>query len=739
MQNLNLNPCWKFKKLPGLSIDQLPDPLSEGGWEQVSLPHTWYRADDAYQGLAVYEKTVARDPAWRKAFLSFEGADQQCRVFVNGHPAGSHRGGYSRFRLPVPEAARTDSSWTIRVFVENSENEEIAPSFGDFTVYGGLTRGAELLIAGESHFDRCYWGTDGVILRASVDDQGRGVLNIEPHVICDDESAVIAYALYDEAGTLVQAAERPAREAAVLTLEHPLLWDGPGQARLYTLRASLLADGRAADEVTLRTGFRRIDLRPDAGLWLNGRKTPLRGVARHQDRAERYCTATEADIREDFSLIGEIGANAVRLSHYQHPQAAYDRCDEMGLLAWAEIPMLKMTESAALMENAAGQLTELILQNIHHPAVFCWGIQNEIAMFRDAPFMHENCQRLHALVKSLDPGRCSASANLYPLKAFSKLNGITDLVGYNIYFGWYYGETADYSAYLDQMHAARPQLPLGISEYGVDANLALHSEAPQVKDYSEEYQALWHESVYPQIECKKYLWGSFIWNMFDFCSARRNEGGQKYINAKGLVTHDRQTRKDAFYYYKARWSAEPFVHLCARRFLKRAQEAIDIKCYTNQPAVRLLMNGSLIGEVKAENGTAVFRRVPLRMGENHATVTAGDCADSCVWQRVSQPEASYRLPDQDAGSAVRNWFLAEDDLRKEGYFSIQNTAQELLNNPDTKRVLEKYVPALVRFMTEKSVIPLGLAMKSILSRDADEKLDIKALNAELNRIPDTDL
>ena len=272
----------------------------------------------------------------------------------------------------------------------------------------------------------------------------------------------------------------------------------------------------------------------------------------------------------------------------------------------------------------------------------------------------------------------------------------------------------------------------------MDANLALHAEEPKVKDYSEEYQALWHETVYPQIEARPWLWGSFVWNMFDFSSGRRNEGGQRFINAKGLISHDRKTRKDAFYYYKARWSDEPFVHLCARRFQNRAQEKINVKCYTNQPSVRLRVNGELFGEAQAKNGAVLFEDVPLAMGENFVEAVAGAYTDSASWRRVLSPDESYRLPDQEAGGPVRNWFLADDDMRKEGFFSIQNTAQELLDHPQTKAVLERYIPALVRFMTEKNVIPLGLALKSILSRDADETLDIKALNEELNRIPDTD-
>ena len=738
MQTLSLNASWKFRKLPGLSLAALPDALPEGAWEDVTLPHTWFSNDDPWQGLAVYEKTVIPEAAWEKAFLSFDGADQSCRVFVNGHAAGEHRGGYSRFRLPVPEAAMRDEAWRIEVYLENSVNEDIAPSFGDFTVFGGLYRKVDLLVCGADHFDRCYYGTDGLIVRAWVNEAGQGVLDLEPHTVCGAERARIAYTLLDAEGKAVQAAEGAPDEAVQLLVEAPELWDGAGSARLYAVKADLLVNGACADSVSVRTGFRRVELDGQNGFRLNGRPYQLRGVAKHQDRAGVFAAAAEADIREDFGLIREMGATAVRLSHYQHPQTAYDCCDELGLLCWAEIPMLKMTESPALMDNAEQQLTELILQNIHHPSVFCWGIQNEIAMFRDAPFMHENCRQLHGLVKALDGHRFSTAANLYPLKASSKLNEITDMVGYNLYFGWYYGEMADFGPWLDRFHTLRPQLPLGISEYGVDANLALHAEEPKVKDYSEEYQALWHETVYPQIAARPWLWGSFVWNMFDFSSSRRNEGGQRFLNAKGLVSHDRKIRKDAFYYYKARWSDEPFVHLCARRFEKRAQEHIDVKCYTNQQAVKLLVNGSLFGEGRAENGAALFCGVPLLRGENRVEAVAGDCADSVVWQRVEMPEPGYHLPEENAGSAVRNWFLTDDDLRKEGFFSIQSTAQELLDNPAARAVLERYIPHLVRVMTEQSVIPLGLALKSILSRDADESLNVNALNAELNAIPDTD-
>lgn len=733
MKTIALNDSWLFRKLPGCALDSAAEVSPEAfPGETVNLPHTWYRDDDQYRGLCVYEKEIPA-PEGERLFLSFDAADQRCAVYCNGLLCGTHRGGYARFRLPVPEAALADTL-RIRVFTDNSLDEDICPSFGDFTVFGGLYRGAALLVSGRDHFDRCYFGTDGLILRASLDEQGDGVLSLEPHTVCR-AGARIRYTVSDEQGLPACCGEAAADETVRLTVTEPQLWNGRGGAHLYTVRAELLVDGCTADTVELRTGFRRVELSAGRGLLLNGLPCRIRGVAKHQDRAGVYCAQSSEMIREDFALIAEIGANGVRLSHYQHPQAAYDCCDELGLLAWAEVPMLKMTESEALMENTEQQLRELILQNIHHPAIFCWGIQNEIAMFRDAPFMHENCRRLNAVVKALDPDRASAAANLYPLKASSKLNEITDMIGYNVYFGWYYGSMGDFGPYLDKMHAARPALPFGISEYGVDASLSLHSASPQVKDYSEEYQALWHETVYPQIESRPWLWGSFVWNMFDFSSARRDEGGQRFLNAKGLVTHDRRTRKDAFYYYKARWSDEPFVHLCGRRYGQRAQERVDVRVYTNQEHVSLTVNGETVSAA-VRNGTALFEQISLLPGENRLTAAAGALEDSMVLTRVSSEPESYRLPDA-GGGAVRNWFLAEDSMKKEGFFSLEDTANDLLDNPRTREIVRRWVPALFRVMTEKNVIPLGLTLKTILSRDADG-LDLKAMNAELNEVPNED-
>ena len=728
MNRISLNAGWQFIKLPrGIPVER-----ENLDWETVSLPHTWYREEDPYHGLVLYRREIGVGKAWKKAFLEFEGADQRCRVFVNGKEIGEHNGAYARFRFPVPEAALKSGELRIEALLDNRVSADVSPNFGDFTIFGGLYRNVNLLVTSEDHFDYCFYGTDGVIARAAVQDDGSGLLALEPHVCTEREDACIVYTLTGPEGELAAESTAPAKESVSLRVPEPKLWNGKKAPELYTLRAELQIDGETADEAEIRVGFRTVSMSPDDGLRLNGEHIKLCGVAKHQDRAGVFSAVSREQIDEDFALIREIGANAIRLSHYQHPQHTYDRCDEDGLLCWAEVPMLKMTENGALYANIEQQLIELVLQNIHHPSIFCWGIQNEIGMFRDAPFMHEECRVLTALVKRLDPNRLVTAANLYNVKPASQLNAITDMVGYNLYFGWYYGEMPDYSKYLDNYHAQRPEMPLGISEYGVDCNVKLHSETPRVKDYSEEFQALWHETVYPVLQSKDYLWGSFIWNMFDFSSDRRSEGGVKYINGKGLVSHDRTLRKDAFYYYKAKWSAEPFVHLCARRFVKRCRETVDVKVYTNQNAVTLFVNGAERETLSNNgNGTVLFRDVALEPGENRLKAVSGELADSLIFERVEIAEESYRLPEETSGP-VRNWFLSDDDTVKEGYYSIMDTAEDVLSG--ARSVLVRFVPSLVEVL-DRDVIPMGLSMKSILSRELKNDPDtMLRINDALHQI-----
>ncbi len=723
MTRIEINRGWTFQKQNGSAP------------ETMDLPHTWYTGEDQYRGTAVYRKTVDA-PACECLLLEIGAADHTVSAFAGGVEIGTHKGGYSRVRFAIPPACIRDGKIDLELRVDNAPTEDVSPLAGDFTIFGGLTRPVALLACGKDHWDYLYYGTDGVIVRTDVDESGDGILQLEPHAVVSGDSAV-RYTLTDPDGAVALRFDGSTTASEVCRIPAPHLWNGRKDTALYTLTAELLVHGVVVDEASWKTGFRKIRMDPDEGFFLNEKHLHIRGVAIHQDFAGCYSAVTEQEIDRNFALIQEVGANALRLSHYQHPPYTYDRCDRDGYVVWAEIPMLKMTENPALQENAANQLTELILQNIYHPSICFWGVQNEIGMFRDAPPIHEAVQKLVQICNDLDPSRIATCANLNTVKSKSGLNHLTPMVGYNIYFGWYYGKMGDYDSFLDNMHRDLPETALGISEYGVDCATWLHAEEPMVKDYSEDFQALWHETVYPIINAKSYLWGSFIWNMFDFSSSRRNEGGQKFINAKGLVTYDRQICKDAFYYYKARWSGEPFLYIRERRFEKRCRDSLDVKVFTNLPdAVLHLPDGTCRRGKNNGNGGIVFPDVPLADGVNLFTVTAEQngqtFSDTVTFTKVSEPEPSYTLPDFGAGQTVKNWFL-DEDIDTDAYYSLRDTAQDIMDSPEAYAILQQYVPGLCRVL-ERGVIPLGLSMKSILSRETPEGLDLQALNGDLMRI-----
>lgn len=739
MHKILLNNDWKFTKLPDSSIAL--SKTSKQEYQSVNLPHTWYSDEDPYRGLTVYRKSIRTDDKWKNVFLELNGADQSCVILINGEEVGKHRGAYSCFRVQVPENVLKSDRLDIEIYLDNSINQEISPIFGDFTVFGGLYRDVNLLIVEENHFDYKYYGTDGIIVCASMEEGGIGIVKIEPHAVAA-ENAIICYELYQADGVLTGQIKGRLDENLCMRIDNPHLWDGKKQPYLYTLKAYLYVGDRIYDETEKTIGFRTGKLYADCGFYLNGTSFRLHGISKHQDTANVFCAEKNEEVDRDFDLIDEIGANAVRLSHYQHSQYTYDQCDRKGYVVWAEIPMLKMTESRELLENAQLQLTELILQNIHHPSICFWGIQNEIAMFMDAEFMHRECRALYTTAKTLDPDRIVTAANLYSVKAESELNRITDMVGYNLYFGWYYGQMKDYDAYLDYLHTACPEASFGISEYGVDANPNIHSEEPRVKDYSEEFQALFHETVYPILEGKSYLWGSFVWNMFDFSSPRRNEGGRRFINQKGLVSFDRSIKKDAFYYYKAKWSEQPFLHICSKRFKKRSRAMVSIKIYTNLQKVTLYgREGFMENEQNNGNGVILFTDIILSEGINKLYATGKsdngtELKDEIILEKVSEPEQSYILPDSESGTTVKNWFLEEASFIREGYFSIEDSAYDMIQNVEAARVLEQYLPEMVRDMRNNVGIPLGFSLLRIMNYEKKkaEGVNIKALNKSLNKI-----
>ena len=729
MKRIRINNKWKFAKAD-------KDWNQKESWKPVNLPHTWYTDEDPYSGPVLYTKRLELDPAWPAAFLEFDGADQCAEVYLGGKRIGSHKGAYSRFRIEIPEEVLRAGAAILTVRLTNEKSDTVSPNFGDFTVFGGLYRDVSLLVTEKNHFDYQYWGTDGLIVRPRLDQNGDGILSFEPHTVispCEKEAQIHYQVLYE--GKNVADMTAPATQSVSIRIQDPHLWNGKDAAALYTVTASLICSEKTDDTTSITTGFRDIRITPDQGLFLNARHLRLNGVSMHQDFAGCCSAISSKELDCNFQIIDEIGANALRLSHYQHSEETYSHCDRAGLLVWAEIPMLKMTDNPELMNNAKQQLTELILQNIHHPSIFCWGIQNEIGMFGEKDFMLEGCCQLSSLAHSLDASRPVTGANLYTVKAESGLNRVTDMVGYNLYFGWYYGKTSDYGPFLDHFHRVNPALPVGISEYGVDANPALHSSDPKVKDYSEEYQAKFHEEVYPQLTARPWLWGSFVWSLFDFSSARRKEGGVSFINQKGLVTRDRKIKKDAFYYYKAQWSQKPFVHICGRRFVKRMEDVIDIKVYTNEPEVRLTGTSSPRTMTNDGSNILCFHSVPLPDGANTFTVTGSSGqADTVTFEKTEKQEVSYSLPETEAGSPVRNWFLAGDSFTKEGYFSVMDSLSDVLEDAGASAALDNTIPKIAKELKSDPAVPAGFTLLKILSYAKVSKDNIQKANDALNTV-----
>jgi len=703
-------------------------------WELIELPHVWNLADPRQEGPRAYRCSLDLETPdeQHQYFVSFGAVAGVCRVWLNGQFLGEHRGGYSCFRFALGKAARPGLN-ELTVLADNTRFSDIIPLGGDFNNYGGIYREVELICTGETHFDLMYHGTNGLNLTAQPD----GTVNIASRIVSRSDAALAEYTILDHGRECASCQVTAATDEAVLKVDQPHLWQGLSDPHLYQFRARLMVKNECVDEVSMSFGFRAIAMTPDKGFFLNGEHLRINGVCKHQDRHGRGCAPTRTELDEDLCLIREVGANAVRLSHYQHPQYIYDLCDRSGLVAWAEIPMLAMPDgNDALIENAMQQMKELVLQNKHHPSICFWGIQNEIALMGESLEMYRKTEQLNRLVKELDPDRITASANLYTVKNNSQFNHITDMVGYNIYFGWYYGEMEKFGPFLDSFHDDNPTVALGVSEYGVDCSTTLHSSTPKRKDYSEDFQSLFHETVYPVFCARSWLWGSFVWNMFDFGSARRNEGGMTGENRKGLVTFDRKIKKDAFYFYKAQWSADPFIYIAGRRYANRCEELTTIKVYANVDEVTLIVNGEQFACLK---GKCVFNfpDVPLQKGANQIKVLAGELQDEIILSRVEQPEQSYIFIDPNPGFNVNNWFTldqSQEDFFPEDHYSIMDEMGKLMENPQVWALLEQKLPQIAnmprnRIMPGISLLRLINRMSSLFDEDA-----VKQLNQDLNKI-----
>ncbi len=682
-ETVNLNRKWAFIMGSEDVPKAMPSPAC-----YVNLPHTWNAIDgqdggnDYTRGLCWYMKTLSREeiPQNKRLFLEINGANSSADLYVNGAHIAHHDGGYSTWRADITDAAGTSGDVLLVLGVDNSAKETVYPQMADFTFYGGLYRDVNLIAVPESHFDLMVYGGPGIAVTPVMEgDDAR----VTTHVYLTDArpSQTLHYVLRDGEDREIAHADLSAEQTqweTVIPKAHR--WDGRKDPYLYTAEVTLIDGDVGLDRVSARFGCRSFAIDPQKGFFLNGRSYPLHGVSRHQDRWGIGNALLPEHHREDMDLICEVGANTIRLAHYQHDQFFYDLCDERGMIVWAEIPYISRHMNGA-DENAVAQMKELITQNYNHPSIVVWGLSNEITMtMTDEADMLRVHRTLNDLCHEMDKTRLTTLAAVSPCPINAMVVHIPDVVSYNHYFGWYGGDPSMNGPWFDRFHEAYPNTPIGMSEYGCEA-LNWHTSDPRQGDYTEEYQAHYHEELIRQLFTRPYIWATHVWNMFDFGADARAEGGENGQNHKGLVTFDRKYKKDAFYAYKAWLSDEPFVHLCGKRYVDRVEDVTRVTVYSNLPEVTLLVNGKAL-ETKAAPDHFFYFDVPNR-DESRLTAIAGDCRDESVIRKVDAFNERYRLREK---GAVLNWF---DVSEPEGRFSLNDRIGDICAVPQGKAVIDE--------------------------------------------------
>ena len=622
----------------------------DGTTTTVDLPHTWNARDgqdggnDYWRGTCIYRTHFAApqfNTASHQVWIQFDGVNASAHVVLNGSPVCNHNGGYSTFRANITELLRDENELTVEV--DNSKNDRVYPQKADFTFYGGIYRDVSLMVVSKNHFTLDYFGGPGIRITPTVQGTDASVQVTTWH----DGEGEVSIELLDAAGNTVATGKGP---DITLTIFNAHLWNGVKDPYLYSCKARLVVNGTVEDETTTRFGVRSFKVDPKKGFFLNGKSYPLHGVSRHQDRKGLGNAITREMHDEDMALIKEIGANTIRLAHYQHDQYFYDLCDEVGMVVWAEIPYISEHMPNG-RENTISQMKELIIQNYNHPCIVCWGVSNEITIStKDKKDMLDNHRQLNDLCHEMDKTRLTTLACYAMCGPFNRSAHITDMVSWNLYLGWYVPGFILNDLWMGFFHLCFPNRPFGYSEYGAEGMPNLHSTHPHRGDHTEEYQAKYHEYMLRCFKRHPWMWATHVWNMFDFAADARDQGGEPGMNHKGLVTFDRKTKKDSFYLYKAWWSDEAFVHICSKRFVERTGSTATVKVYSNQSTVALYVNGNKVGE---QTGEHVFTfKVPLN-GELHIQAVAGDRTDESVIRHVDTPNPEYKLHKTKSKSA--NW------------------------------------------------------------------------------------
>ena len=701
-------------------------------WEEVTIPHTWNGIDgqdggnDYHRGTCYYLKNVPGELLNRDKvnYLEFDGVNSSAFVYWNGKEIAVHHGGYSTFRVKIEDIQENN---LLIVAADNAPNDFVYPQNADFTFYGGIYRDVKIVTVEKSHFSMDFWGSSGIKVTPAVElEKKLATVTVESfvdleakHFEADNEETVkVITTITDACGKILaqkvktkrgqekdnfiegQKVKRIPVAKEEFVLQDVQLWDGLENPYLYRAKAELFVNGESYDFVETQFGCRTIAFDADRGFLLNGKEYPLRGVSRHQDRPEVGNALTNEMHKEDIDLILEMGANTIRLAHYQHAQYFYDLCDEKGLVVWAEIPYIT-THMSTGRENTITQMKELIHQNYNHPCIVTWGLSNEITAngAREKTLL-ENHHTLNQLVHSLDATRPTTMAVVTMCAKEEEIVHISDIVSYNHYFGWYGGDVSMYGPWFDEFHKKYPKKPIGISEYGCEA-LDWHTSEPVQGDYTEEYQAYYHEELIKMIDSRPYLWATHVWNMFDFAADARAEGGENGMNHKGLMTFDRKYKKDAFYAYKAWLSKEKFVHICGKRYTDRVEDVTKITVYSNLDEVELYANGVLVEKQKKGEFPFFYFNVKNE-GETNLVAVAGDYKDESIIRKVEEFKEEYRMKEE---GEVLNWF---EITAPAGYYSINDTVGDIMKSP-------------------RGTILLAVTLKFMLGRrESDQKKEKKA-------------
>lgn len=639
-QDILLNNDWNFR---------FSHQVQKGTEVRVDLPHTWNAQDalsgkiDYKRGIGNYEKNLFIRPEWKgkRLFIRFEGVNNIADVFINRRHIGEHRGGYGAFIFEITGKVEYGKENSILVRVNNGEQLDIMPLVGDFNFYGGIYRDVHLLITDETCISPLDYASPGVRLiqdsvshryakvRAIVDlsNGSSGNQEVELNVRLLDGQRVVK----EGTKNVNLSGNEVMQQELTFEIDQPHLWNGRQDPFLYQAEVTLFRNGQTVDRVTQPLGLRFYRIDPDKGFFLNGKHLPLQGVCRHQDRSEVGNALRPQHHEEDVALMLEMGVNAVRLAHYPQATYFYDLMDKNGIIVWAEIPFVGpggyndkgFVDLPAFRANGKEQLKELIRQHYNHPSICVWGLFNELTELGDNPV--EYIKELNVLAHQEDTTRPTTSAS----NQMGDLNFITDAIAWNRYDGWYGGTPADLGKWLDRMHKDHPEICIAISEYGAGASI-YHQQDSLVKTvptswwHPENWQTYYHIENWKTISSRPYVWGSFVWNMFDFGAAHRTEGDRPGINDKGLVTFDRKVRKDAFYFYKANWNREePMLYLTGKRDTVRTQRLQTITAFTNLSGAELFVNGKSYGKAIPDSYAILeWKNVELQPGENEIKVVS---------------------------------------------------------------------------------------------------------------------